>query len=420
MDFILRIKRVFWLSFLIYTGFARAAAGQDTIRARKNLNYLASPQLKGRGYLLKGDQKAARFIRKQFRKFGLKPMNQSYFQPLTFSQNLFPQEPQVRLNTKQLKAGDDFIPVPGCPSIKGSFEIVRPDSMEIRRRIASPDVNSSKQAWLMPSHFRKWLYRQKEFIEGIMPAILLWEYPKLTHSLSEDQDAIAELEILINRVSSQDKEIEVNIEAELKAEIASQNVVGIIEGTQYPDSFLVVCAHYDHLGTLGKKVYFPGASDNASGTAMILEMASHFARKPLKYSLLFIAFTGEEAGLLGSRYFVNHPLIPLSKIRFVMNMDLMGFGEKGATVVNATLHPEEFKRLSAINEANHYLPELKQRGKAANSDHFPFSEAGVPAFFMYTMGGPGYYHDVMDKPNTVTFSRFTETFRLLTNFLEGF
>ena len=153
---------------------------------------------------------------------------------------------------------------------------------------------------------------------------------------------------------------------------------------------------------------------------MLLEFAREIAKKPLRYSVLFVAFSGEEAGLLGSRYMAENPPFPLSNIRFLFNLDLMGFGEKGATVVNATLHPQEFARLQKINEAFQLLPEIKSRGKAANSDHFPFSEKGVPAFFMYLMGGPGYYHDVQDRPETLSLRGMRGSYRLIMEFLKEF
>jgi aminopeptidase YwaD len=151
-----------------------------------------------------------------------------------------------------------------------------------------------------------------------------------------------------------------------------------------------------------------------------LEMAREIVAHPLPYSVLFIAFGGEEAGLIGSRYYVEHPVVPLEQTRFVLNLDLMGFGSKGGTVVNATVFTKEFARLDSLNRAGGYLPELKVRGKAANSDHYPFSERGVPAFFLYLMGGPGHYHDIDDRPETLDWQGLKGTYRLLMEFLRGF
>src|SRR4030095_9120627 len=108
------------------------------------------------------------------------------------------------------------------------------------------------------------------------------------------------------------------------------NVLGMVPGTLYPDSFIVFTAHYDHLGRMGKKALFPGANDNASGSAMIIDLARYYAQpanRP-KCSLLFIAFAGEEAGLIGSRYYTENPILPLEQIKFLINLDLMGNGEE--------------------------------------------------------------------------------------------
>src|SRR5690606_24991792 len=95
----------------------------------------------------------------------------------------------------------------------------------------------------------------------------------------------------------------------------TQNVIGFLPGKSKRDSFVVFSAHYDHLGRVGE-AYFPGANDNASGVSMLLELASYYAvpeNKP-EYSIVFMAFGAEEAGLIGSKFYVNHPLFPLKSI----------------------------------------------------------------------------------------------------------
>src|SRR6201999_64747 len=96
-------------------------------------------------------------------------------------------------------------------------------------------------------------------------------------------------------------EIEVSVGAKFIRNYTSQNVIGYVKGKDNPDSFIVFTAHYDHLGQMGKKVYFPGANDNASGVAMLLSLARYYSKpehKP-KCSIVFIAFGGEEVALLG-------------------------------------------------------------------------------------------------------------------------
>jgi aminopeptidase YwaD len=184
------------------------------------------------------------------------------------------------------------------------------------------------------------------------------------------------------------------------------------------DSFLVFSAHYDHLGMMGDTTFFPGASDNASGVAMLLYLAYYYAKHPQHYTMVFIAFAGEEAALMGSEFFVNYPFIPLKNIRFLTNIDIMGDATDGITVVNATEFPKEFGLLKKINEKSSYLPEIRSRGKAANSDHYYFTEAGVPSFFMYSNGGNGYYHDIYDRAREVTLNHIDDVAKLLMDFVK--
>jgi aminopeptidase YwaD len=111
-----------------------------------------------------------------------------------------------------------------------------------------------------------------------------------------------------------------------------------------------------------------------------------------------------------------NPLIPLEKIRFLINTDLAGTGEEGITVVNATEFPEEFEMMKSINAESQLLVKINARGKAANSDHYFFSEKGVPAFFFYTMGGTKAYHDVFDRAETLPLNEHEDLFKLVVRF----
>jgi Zn-dependent M28 family amino/carboxypeptidase len=195
-------------------------------------------------------------------------------------------------------------------------------------------------------------------------------------------------------------------------------VLGVIKGSSDKDTFIVFTAHYDHLGMMGKTATFNGANDNASGVAMMLELAKHYSENKPYYNLLFIAFTGEELGLIGSNYYVRNPVFPLANIKFLINIDLMGNGSEGVMVVNGSLHGKEFNLLSAINKQYNYLPQVKSRGKAANSDHYWFSEAGVKAFFFYLMGPYPHYHDVNDRPEMLPYANFENAFLLFRDFID--
>jgi hypothetical protein len=240
---------------------------------------------------------------------------------------------------------------------------------------------------------------------------------KMIWTVSDEQAQATVLQIEDSVLPRRLRNFSVAVDAKMEPRFMTQNVMGMIPGTAVPDSFVVFTAHYDHLGKMGRRTTFPGASDNASGTAMMLWLAQYFAAHPQRYSVLFIAFSGEEAGLLGSSYYVRNPVVPLEKMRFLINLDIMGDASDGITVVNATEHPAAFSMLQKANDRGSYLPKVVSRGKAANSDHHPFSEAGVPAIFIYSNGGKGYYHDVHDKPSALTFTLIPEVAKLLQDFV---
>src|SRR5690606_25798788 len=114
----------------------------------------------------------------------------------------------------------------------------------------------------------------------------------------------------------------------------------------------------------------------------------------------------------------ENPLIPLNQIRFLWNTDLAGTGDDGITVVNATEFSNEFELLKNINNEQQLLKQINARGKAANSDHYFFTEKGVPSFFFYTLGGSPAYHDVEDVANNISLSEIDDLVQLITRFNE--
>jgi len=186
------------------------------------------------------------------------------------------------------------------------------------------------------------------------------------------------------------------------------NVIGYIKGKKKKKEHVVITAHYDHLGRMGQETFFPGANDNASGVAMLLSLSAYFAENPPERTIVFMAFAGEEAGLIGSHVYIDKPLFDLDKIRFLLNLDILGTGDDGIMVVNASKETEEYEQLVAINQRTERLAAVKKRGPACNSDHCAFVEHGVPAVFIYTLGGVAYYHDVYDQGETLPLTAFPE------------
>ncbi|MEJ7609958.1 MAG: M28 family peptidase [Ferruginibacter sp.] len=364
-----------------------SAEAQDISYNRKMVDTLASPAFWGRGYTKDGMKKAAVFLAKEFERSGLSPLTgQNYLQSFSYSVNTFPGDMDVEINGKKLKPGVDFIVSPESRGIKCKGNLIAPDS----------------------THFTD--------AEGRISFVL---ENKLTWSADQEQSEGTMIRLNRKTFPEIPRSFKVKIENKFIADFTASNVGAMVRGTEKPDSFIFITAHYDHLGGMGKDTYFPGANDNASGVALLLSLAKYYAAHPQKYSVGFLLFAGEEIGLLGSKFYTEHPIIPLKNIRFLTNTDLAGTGEEGITVVNATVFPKEFALMNKINDENKYLVSIGARGKAANSDHFWFSEKGVTSFFFYTKGGIAAYHDVFDKAATLPLTEQADLMQLLIKFNEG-
>ncbi len=110
-------------------------------------------------------------------------------------------------------------------------------------------------------------------------------------------------------------------------------------------------------------------------------------------------------------------MFELRRIKQLINIDIMGNAEKGITVVNGEVFRPQFDKLVAINQKANYLPTVAIRGKAKNSDHYYFSEKGIPSFFIYSMGGPGFYHDVMDTAASLQLTHYEKVAQCLIEFV---
>lgn len=403
--------------YLLTSGCASYA--QDMTYAHKVLSTLTSPGFSGRGYVNDGLNKAARFIQQQFDSLRLKSFTKSYAQPFTFPVNTFPSVMKVAVDGKELKAGDDYIVYPYSAGAEKKYRLKSLEhytSSEIFN--GNPNVCYKVLQDSLPEAERTKLFGDLISGEIKSGALILLQPKKLTWSVAKDHYQVPVVSVLQYYIPDSALEISISISEKFIPEFRTQNLLGYVEGSEQPDSFFIFSAHYDHLGMMGNETYFPGANDNASGMAMLLNLAQYFSKKENrpKCSLGFIAFAGEEAGLVGSKYYTEHPFFPLANIKFLINLDLLGTGDDGMMVVNATEYPQQFHLLDSLNALKKYLPELGQRGKAKNSDHYYFTEQGVPSFFFYTMGGIQAYHDINDKAETLPLTEFEDVFRLIVEF----
>jgi hypothetical protein len=194
-------------------------------------------------------------------------------------------------------------------------------------------------------------------------------------------------------------------------ESITQNIIGIVEGTdpRLRNEYVVVGAHYDHIGmgdenslasTTEPMIHF-GADDNASGTAGVLELAQAFKRKPAKRSIVFMTFSGEEKGLLGSKHWVSNPTIPINQVAAMINLDMIGRLKDGKLNIQGTGTSSIWPRVIDSAKAGLPLTVTTTADGFGPSDHSSFTAKNIPVLFYFT-GLHGDYHrpsDTWDKVN---------------------
>lgn len=432
------MKWSFLLSFLflpVSLLFSQAETETEINYARQIIDTLTSKYFAGRGYTHKGMEKAADFLEKEFEEIGLKQIDGSYTQEFSMPINII-EDSKLVLDGKELEYGKDFIVKPSSKSQNFLYKelyFFSPEkfekALESRKEMIAfieedMKAQTDKHLIMPPVHFetdsinryyKSWP-QVYTFEENRNRAVFYFTTDRLISSLSQEQDSLSQFTI---DDSFFHPDLQLNdyfIKSRFESDFRAKNILGKIDGLK-SDSLILITAHYDHLGQIGD-AYFPGASDNASGVAFILELAKYFSNHPPDYTLVFIAFAAEEAGLLGSAWFVEHPLIDLAKIKFLLNFDIMGAGEEGIQIVNSSIFTEEYDLLQNINSQNRYTPQIKTRGEACNSDHCPFYLAGVPSFFIYTLGGPGHYHDIFDTAESLPLAGFEDLQQLFREFID--
>ncbi len=376
------IRRQIVIVFLMLA--SNWAVAQDVAFARKTVDTLTSSYFRGRGYTDNGMRKAADYIARQFKSYGLQPLSESgYLQQFSYPVNIFPDRMEVSLNGKRRVPGKDFIVSPDSKGTVSSGQLQKQDSIT--------------------------------FVDPENKVVIVLK-DKLTWSVAPKAKDYTLIQVDRKAIAETPKQVTVSVDNEEINSFDANNICGMVKGTKRPDSIVMISAHYDHLGGMGKDTYFPGANDNASGVSMVLGLARYYAANPQPYTMVFVLFGGEEAGLIGSKYFTEHPLVQLDKIRFLTNVDMVGTGVGGATVVNGQIYTKEYSMFAQLNNEGKYLVKVNSRGKAANSDHYWFTEIGVPAFFIYTLGGTKAYHDVFDVSATLPLSEYEDLFQLLVKF----
>ena len=414
----MKIKALF-LSLLLASTLTLSA--QDTNYMRQVLRQLTSDAFHGRGYSFRGDSIAAVFIRGELRRHKIKPLVDNYFQPYTFSVYSMEGPLSLTVDGQKLKPFTQFRVPSWSRSSWGDFKVltvpaeVLIDSNALRKFLKKN--NNLLQDVFIYIDLSPWYYSSLGTAKDILNAAkalqkrnpfnsrgLIVAWPELntcSPAYSDYEHGYAYIEVLPSAMPKKVKKINCEIFTQFHPAYPTQNVFGYIPGEV--DTMIVYTAHYDHLGTMGDSIVFYGAHDNASGVATVLDIARVTAAnaamgdKP-HYTHVFCFFSGEEAGLRGSKYAYEHPVFDFSKVRLLINIDMFCGGNEGIMVFNGDAPETQpyVERLEKLNEALQIAPEIRRRANRPNSDHYYFSQR-MPALFLLSMGQRfGGYHDPLD------------------------
>jgi aminopeptidase YwaD len=216
---------------------------------------------------------------------------------------------------------------------------------------------------------------------------------KSNQTIADLKNTIDETGQPLSFLLDQQVKIQTNVSHGLKK---TANIIGLIEGRDpvLKKAAVVIGAHYDHIGLIqaldapDKELIAFGADDNASGTAALMEIVRIFAGSRVKprRSILFIAFTGEETGALGSQFYSEHPLIPLSQTMAMLNLDMIGRDDP-KTIKIFCSRPDFLDLSRDLSREVKILPERLSEGYAESSDHANFLAKKIPVIFYYDGGG---------------------------------
>lgn len=404
------------LFFLLLIAFTVTVSAQDTGYVRYVLRQLSSEQFHGRGYSYKGDSIAANFIRNELARFGVKPLVENYYQDYTFSVHSMEGPLSLSINGTRLEPYKQYRVPAWSLSTWGDYKVISLpvetliDAARLRTFLRknndllgevfvyidatsskSLDEDKKKQLSDALSEFHR---RNPLNSRGVI--VGLDELKTYSPANTDSKHGYAYIEVLASAMPKKVKKLNCNIFTQFHPNYATQNVFGYVPGEV--DTMVVFTAHYDHLGTMGDSVYFPGAHDNGSGVAVLLDMARVAVGEKPHYTMVYCFFSGEEAGLRGSKYASEHPVFDFDKVRLLVNIDMFCGGNEGLMVFNADA-PETkpfVERIERLNKVLEITPEIRHRQNRPNSDHWYFSMK-VPTLYILTMGQRyGGYHDPND------------------------
>ena len=396
---------------------------QDPAHYKRVVKELSSARYQGRGYARGGANKAGKYLEKQYRKAGV---DEVVLQPFTIDINTFPRKMKMWADGRKLTPGVDFAMREYSPGVHGEFPVYHVDTLhfdaeKMYRDLARPEYANCLvccEFWFAYRHSKEFSRLQKAGECTNAGLIQTWTSPikfyKAYGHRVVDKPIIWVTPEAIDGVQS----VRLDVDNEFLKDYGLFNVIAKVEGERH-DSCYVFTAHYDHLGNLGRRIYYAGANDNASGTATLVTLAAYYAKHRPPYDMYFLSFSGEDANLRGSEYFAEHPVVPLKQIRYLFNIDMIGDNNPVQYCEVSDQGMRGFELFERINGEKHYFQALNRGKLAANSDHYPFAKRGVPCIFLENEEGDAfqYYHTIYDDWKHAVFESYEPVFKLVTDFI---
>ena len=399
---------------------------QDMAHYRKVVKELSSARYQGRGYARGGANKAGRYLEKEYRKAGADEVT---LQPFTIDINTFCGRMEMWADGKKLEAGVDFSMREYSPGVHGEFPVYHVDTLNYDADRMFADLERPEYEgclvccdfWFAYRHGKDFSRLQKKGECSNAGLIQTWTSPIKFYKAYGHRVADKPIVWVTPEAIEGVQSVRLQVDNRFLKDCGLFNVIAKVEGTRH-DSCYVFTAHYDHLGNLGRRIYYPGANDNASGTATLVTLAAYYARHRPPYDMYFLSFSGEDANLRGSEYFANHPVVPLEQIRYLFNIDMIGDDNPVQYCEVSEEGMRGFGLFDRINGKKHYFEALNRGPLAANSDHYPFARRHVPCIFLENQEGSAfpYYHTVFDSWENAVFDSYEPVFRLLTDFIEHY
>ena len=419
-------KRTFIGIFLAVVFAVAQVNAQDLEHYKQIVKELSSSKYQGRGYAKDGANKAGKYLQQEFEKAGV---DEVICQPFKLDINTFAGKMKMWADGKKLVPGVDFSMREYSPGVYGEFPVYHVDTLnfdpeKMYADLAKPEYANSLvvcEFWFAYRHGKDFSRLQKADECSNAGLIQTWTSPIKFYKAYGHRVVEKPIIWVTPEAIEGVKTVRLKVDNKFLKDYECFNVIAKVEGRKH-DSCYVFTAHYDHLGNLGKKVYYAGANDNASGTAAIVTLAAYYAKNRPEYDMYFIAFSGEDANLRGSEFYAKNPIVPLEQIKYLFNIDMIGDNNPVQYCEVSDEGMRGFALFEQINNEKHHFKSLNRGELAGNSDHYPFATRHVPCIFLENQEGDAfpYYHTIFDTYKNAVFDSYEPVFRLVRDFVERY